>query len=210
MSPKPDLILRYMRLEDIPAVMAIDRLAFDLPWSERSYSYEIAESDHSHMVVLELRREVPLTGWRRWLSLRNRYKTDSRILGYGGLWNIVQEAHISTIAVHPKVRGRGWGEILLAGMVRRSIWLQAEEVGLEVRVSNTKAQNLYHKYHFENLGVKPQYYRNNNEDAYDMRLKINEPMACAAFETTYVALLAQHGFVDHYTAVPPPIRTPSR
>lgn len=204
MSPKPDLVLRYMQLDDIPQVMTIDRLAFDLPWSQRSYAYEISESDHSHMVVLEITREIPKTGWWRWFSLPVKPKLERRVVGYGGLWNIVSEAHISTIAVHPRMRGRGWGEILLAGMVRRSIGLGAEEVVLEVRVSNTRAQNLYRKYDFEKVGVKAQYYRNNNEDAYDMRLRIEDRAIREQFKARYEDLLTQQPFIDLYnTEVPP-------
>ncbi len=204
MSPKPKLTLRYMQLEDIPQVMAIDRLAFDLPWSQRSYAYEIAESDHSHMVVLELKREIPATGWRRWFGINGKPHLEKWVVGYGGLWNIVGEAHISTIAVHPKARGRGWGEILLAGMVRRSIGLGAEEVVLEVRVSNTRAQNLYRKYDFQRVGIKAQYYRNNNEDAYDMRLRIDKQTICEQFEARYNGLLSQYLFVDLYNTFVPP------
>jgi len=198
MSPKPNLTLRYMQLEDIPQVMAIDRLAFDLPWSQRSYIYEITESDHSHMVTLEFSREIPSGGWRHWLGFPHKPNLEKRVIGYGGLWNVVGEAHISTIAVHPKARGRGWGEILLAGMVRRSIGLGAEEVVLEVRVSNTRAQNLYRKYDFQQVGIKAQYYRNNNEDAYDMRLRIDNPAVCTQFEARYKELLSRHLFVDLY------------
>lgn len=204
MSPKPKLTLRYMQLEDIPQVMAIDRLAFDLPWSQRSYIYEITESDHSHMVTLEFSREIPSGGWRRWLGFPQKSNLEKRVVGYGGLWNVVGEAHISTIAVHPKARGRGWGEILLAGMVCRSIGLGAEEVVLEVRVSNTRAQNLYRKYDFQQVGIKAQYYRNNNEDAYDMRLRIDNPSVCEQFEVRYKELLSRHLFTDLYnTEVPP-------
>ena len=67
MSQRINLILRYMTLADIPQVMAIDRMAFDLPWPVRSYEYEISESPHGHMVVLEAYREKPLPAWRRWL-----------------------------------------------------------------------------------------------------------------------------------------------
>src|SRR5262245_20979423 len=120
------LTLRYMNVQDIPQVVAIDRLSFDLPWSERSYTYEITEANYSHMVVLEKDNESErASGWRRWLPRLNGRHPAGNIVGYGGLWNIMSEAHISTIAIHPDYRGRGWGEILLAGMVRRSITLHA-------------------------------------------------------------------------------------
>jgi ribosomal-protein-alanine N-acetyltransferase len=196
------LTLRYMDFPDIPQVITIDRLSFDLPWAERSYAYEIAESGYSHMVVLERGEdESPqLRGWRRWMPrLNGRDLQTERIAGYGGLWSIGSEAHISTIAVHPDYRGRGWGEILLAGMVGKSIHIGAHLVVLEVRVSNTRAQNLYHKYEFENVGVKPRYYRNNNEDAYDMRLHLDRPGAISRYNERLNALKAAHDYIDQYS-----------
>lgn len=199
-----NLTLRYMTLQDVPQVVYIDRLAFDLPWSERSYAYEVSESTYSYMVVLEAETPVQAArGWRRWLPLNGRSMGRPRIVGYGGLWHIMSEAHISTIAVHPDYRGRGWGEILLAAMVQRAVVLAAGFVALEVRVSNTKAQNLYHKYNFETIGTKSHYYRNNNEDAYDMRL----PLTAANRQRTgerFLALQTHHTFADLYTAHEPP------
>ncbi|HEX2908078.1 MAG TPA: ribosomal protein S18-alanine N-acetyltransferase [Phototrophicaceae bacterium] len=203
------LSLRYMTLADVPQVAAIDRLAFDLPWSERAYSYEVTESTYSYMVVLEVAEEAaPGQGWLRWLPALNGRGHSRQIVGYGGLWNIMSEAHVSTIAVHPNYQGRGWGEILLAGMVRRSLRLQADYVALEVRVTNTRAQNLYRKYEFETVGTKAHYYRNNNEDAYDMRLALTTPDIQPRLEERFAALQAKHGFTNHYTEHEPPHRQP--
>jgi [ribosomal protein S18]-alanine N-acetyltransferase len=202
---KPDLTLRYMAVMDLPQVTAIDRLAFDIPWSIRSYEYELAESNNSFMEVLEYSFKKSQPFWQRWLpGLNGNGKREHHIAGYGGLWQIGGEAHISTIAVHPSVRGRGWGEILLAGMVRRSIMLEAEEVVLEVRVSNIRAQNLYRKYEFQTLLVKEGYYRNNDEDAYEMHLNIRSRAVLSHFAQRYNALLARHGFRDLYSPDAPP------
>jgi ribosomal-protein-alanine N-acetyltransferase len=198
------LVLRYMTVPDISQVVVIDRLAFDLPWSERSYEYEITEANYSHLVVLESISERVVRGWRRWLN--GGYTLERRIVGYGGLWNNSNETHISTIAVHPDWRGRGWGEILLAGMVGRSITLNAACVVLEVRVSNTLAQNLYHKYAFETISVKPRYYRNNNEDAYDMRMNLDSAAVIARFNTLFAAIQTRQPFTDVYTHVTPPVK----
>lgn len=202
MSPKPSLLLRYMTVADLPQVMEIDRLSFEIPWSEKSYRYEINESPQSFMVVLEWNRTQPATRLQRWLKIRPY--ADRRIVGYGGMWYIAGEAHVSTIAVHPKARGRGWGEILLAGMMRRGIALEADEVALEVRVSNRRAQKLYEKYAFKTVDVKKRYYRNNGEDAYDMRLDLQTPNACSSFEAQYAALFTQHQLVDIFSAYSPP------
>lgn len=202
MSPKPNLVLRYMTDVDLPQVTEIDRLSFEIPWSEKSYHYEINKSNQSYMVVLEWNRERVATRWQRWLNIHPY--VERRIVGYGGMWFIAGEAHISTIAMHPQARGRGWGEILLAGMIRRGIVLDADEVALEVRVSNRRAQNLYEKYEFRTVDVKSRYYRNNNEDAYDMRLNVQNAHILDQFNERYNALFSRHQLIDDFSSFSPP------
>jgi ribosomal-protein-alanine N-acetyltransferase len=187
---------------DLPQVMEIDRLSFEIPWSEKSYTYEINKSNQSYMVVLEWSRERVATRWQRWLNIHPY--VERRIVGYGGMWFIAGEAHISTIAMHPQARGRGWGEILLAGMIRRGIVLDADEVALEVRVSNKRAQNLYQKYEFRTVDVKSRYYRNNNEDAYDMRLNVQNAFIRDQFDDRYKALFTRHQLIDDFSLYSPP------
>jgi ribosomal-protein-alanine N-acetyltransferase len=201
------LILRYMRLHDIPEVTAIDQLSFNPSWSARSYQFEVGESTYSYMVVLEQTDEKPKPGWRRLVPALNGNEHTHSIGGYGGLWNIMDEAHISTIATHPDFRGRGWGEILLAGMIRRGIKLEAQYVVLEVRVSNTPAQNLYRKYGFQTVATKPKYYHSDNEDAYEMRLSLENRYYRAHFEERFARLVEQHDLIDHFTDTLPPRRT---
>jgi ribosomal-protein-alanine N-acetyltransferase len=199
------LTLRYMRSADIPAVVVIDRLSFDPAWSARSYTYEVNESNYSHMLVLEQTREIRKAGLRRLLRLGTEVAVESEIVGYGGLWNIADEAHISTIATHPQYRGRGWGELLLVAMIRKSLVLRASYIVLEVRVSNVVAQGLYKKYGFETVDVKKHYYSNNGEDAYDMRLPLaGQDAYVARFEERYAGLARQFGFRDDYAASSPP------
>ncbi|HLV34707.1 MAG TPA: ribosomal protein S18-alanine N-acetyltransferase [Spirillospora sp.] len=204
----PKLTLRYMRPGDIPQVVAIDNESFNPPWSARSYAYEVSESSYSHMVVLENGpTEAPVNGWRRWLQSWVRPR--GLVVGYGGLWYIAGEGHISTIATHPDHRGLGYGEILLAAMIQRAITLQAEYIVLEVRVTNTIAQNLYRKYEFEIFGTKPNYYRLDNEDAYDMRLDLTDKAMIARFKRRFAAIRAQQPFIDLYSEVPSPKRKPN-
>jgi ribosomal-protein-alanine N-acetyltransferase len=193
------LTLRYMRPGDIGQVTAIDNVSFDPPWSARSYAYEINESSYSHMVTLERSGGAATSRWRRWFGIEAGSSGAGLVVGYGGLWQIADESHISTIATHPGWRGRGYGEILLAGMIRRAYTLGAAYVVLEVRVSNQVAQALYRKYEFTIAGVKQNYYRNNHEDAYDMRFDLTSADLRARFEERLAALRQRQPFTDSYS-----------
>ncbi len=206
------LTLRYMTLDDIPQVVEIDRQAFSTPWTPRSYAYEISESSHSYMVVLEQESAAPPApepnGIQRfWQRVTHATPAPSaplrHVIAYGGLWNILDEAHISTIAVRPELRGHGYGEVVLAGMVQRALNLTAEYIVLEVRVSNTVAQNLYLKHGFERFAVKRNYYRDDSEDAYDMRLIINDTVR-KEYPARFAALMTAKGVINHYTHTPHP------
>lgn len=142
-----------MTLADIPEVVAIDRLSFSLPWPERSYRYELTENSASRLIVAEV-------------SASPR----ARVVGYVGLWLLVDEAHVSTIAVHPSDRGRGIGEALLLAALDLAGRLGAEVATLEVRASNAAAQALYQKHGFSVVGRRPGYYKDNQEDAVLMTL----------------------------------------
>ena len=87
------------------------------------------------------------------------------VIGYGGLWLMVDEAHVTSIAVHPDFRGKGLGELLMLALMEVSIRLDARFVTLEVRVSNAVARALYEKLGFRQAGIRPRYYTDNNEDA---------------------------------------------
>lgn len=168
-----------MVLEDIPRVLEIDQLSFPLPWSPTSYRYELTQNPNSHFWVAVatgaarpaaaaarpaggLVRLMP----NRWFRAPEPAAAASRnLVAYGGFWFIIDEAHISTIAVHPDWRGRRVGERLLVGMLEKALDLGAVTATLEVRVSNDRAQSLYRKYHFEVVGRRKHYYRDNGEDA---------------------------------------------
>jgi [ribosomal protein S18]-alanine N-acetyltransferase len=207
------LTLQYMQSKNISMVSEIDNLSFDPPWPKDSYSFEINQSTISHMVVLV---ETPSAdddtleenaGCRQIFDgLFSRADTPPQprtVIGYGGLWKIADEAHISTIAIHPDYRGHSYGEILLAGMVGKAIMLKADYIVLEVRVSNHVAQGLYRKYGFTEFDIKNNYYRNNNENAYDMRVTF-DPEKIATFEELYATIQEKRFFVDNYTKCPHP------
>jgi len=168
-------IVEPMHVEDIPEVVQIERLAFPTPWPARAYRYEIAQNKLAHYFVA--RRQLPeehgVEQVERESSLLRRIhtwaqsgKTDHRLMvGYCGFWIAAQEAHVSTIAVDPKYRGEGIGQLLLITAIEKALELNATLVSLEVRVSNSVAQNLYHKYGFKVVGRRPRYYSDNREDA---------------------------------------------
>ena len=203
------LTLRYMQSPDIQQVAAIDESCFQPPWSRDSYVFEINESHVSHMVVLDRASSQPSPTRQRhngWLShLTSMLRGDSHslngrgdIVGYGGLWKIEGESHISTIATAPNCRGNGFGEILLAGMFGKALRLNADFIVLEVRVSNAVAQSLYHKYGFSRFARKRNYYRSDNEDAWEMRVALDEETR-RRFSQLYKALRENHGFHDDYS-----------
>lgn len=200
------LTLRYMRADDIQSVTAIDSLSFTPPWSKDSYAFEVNQSRVSHMAVLEEQPDGLIRAEAGWLHrLSGWIKQEAPalpgkpcIVGYGGLWKIDGEAHISTIAIHPDYRRRGFGEILLAGMFGKALRLNARYIVLEVRVSNQVAQRLYCKYGFIRHGRKKNYYRSDREDAYDMRVSFDAAIQ-RRFAQRYRQLRETHRFRDEYS-----------
>jgi len=142
------MVVREMVVDDLQEVLDIDFLSFPIPWSERTYLYEMEENPSSHLHVVEVREDQ-----------------NPRVVGYIGFWFIVDEAHISTLAVHPDYRRQGIGDLLFNTVLKHADELGAKMVTLEVRVSNSTAIKLYKKYDFEVVGKRPRYYRDNNEDA---------------------------------------------
>ncbi len=147
------VVVREMRIEDLAAVQEIDRVSFPIPWPERSYRFELGENPAAHLLVAEM------DGPAR-----------PQVIAYAGYWLIVDEAHISTLAVHPGQRALGVGGRLLAATLEHAAQLGADLATLEVRVSNGVAVSLYRKHGFSVVGRRPRYYRDNDEDALLMTL----------------------------------------
>jgi ribosomal-protein-alanine N-acetyltransferase len=181
-------VVEPMRVEHIPAVSSIERMSFPQPWPQNAYRREILENRMAHYIVARQldgapalathlqQRAVQPSG-----DLFNRISRFLRppdpppspameeelrsIVGYAGIWVMADEAHVTTIASHPEVRGRGVGELLLVALIHRSLEIGARWMTLEVRASNAVAQNLYRKYTFKEMGVRRRYYSDNGEDA---------------------------------------------
>jgi len=112
------------------------------------------------------------------------------IIGFAGLWLMVDEAHITTIAMHPDYRRRGLGEFMLVGLIDIAYSISAKWVTLEVRVSNYSAQNLYRKYGFREAGLRHRYYSDNQEDALIMWTdEINSPVYKQKFQDLKTTLM---------------------
>ena len=140
----PVLRIRPMTVEDLPAVQLIERASFTTPWPPQAYRQELESN----------RLAAYLVG-----------TVDDEVVAYGGIWLMVDEAHVTTFAVHPRYRRRRIGERLLLSLMDLSIDRHAREATLEVRLSNLGARRLYEKYGFRPVGLRPRYYSDNNEDA---------------------------------------------
>jgi ribosomal-protein-alanine N-acetyltransferase len=181
--------IELMRAEHIPAISAIDRAVYPVPWPVHSYRSELNNRTAYYVVACRVDAEAhvdrPPAGvtagstesnggllsrlarlLRPGTSLTPAEEVElRRVVGYAGLWLMVNEAHITTIAVAPEYQGHGVGELLLLALVDRSIQLGALVVTLEVRVTNEVAQSLYRKYTFRETGLRKRYYSDNGEDA---------------------------------------------
>lgn len=133
-----------MSATDIAAVLEIEHRSFPTPWPRDAYVHEL-ENNRTAVYMVARREEI--------------------VVGYAGMWVVLDEAHITTIAVDPPQRGQGIGEGLLIAMIEQAGERGARWMQLEVRRSNAVAQALYRKYGFRDVGVRRNYYSDNGEDA---------------------------------------------
>lgn len=160
-SEKSSITYRLMTLQDVPRVREIDVLSFSMPWSERSYRFELTENDHS----------LP------WVAEMTRPGMTPVVVAMAVLWVIMDEAHVATIAVHPDYRRQGIGKRLLANALLAAYQRGARMAFLEVRRGNLAAQTLYQEFGFVVAGERRHYYQDNNEDALLMNLDHLQPDA---------------------------------
>lgn len=165
--------IRPMAADDIAQVAEIERESFPSMWPQTAYKRELANKLARYLVLTETRDsplEPPATTGL-WGALRRVVggspPTGSRqhLLGFIGLWLMVGEAHIVTLAVRERHRRRGIGERLVIAILELAMQAEQEVATLEVRASNDAAQRLYDKYGFARLGLRKRYYSDNNEDA---------------------------------------------
>ena len=142
--PPVSVVVASMELEDVAAVQAIEQASFSAPWPPNAYETELRTNRLAQYLVI---------------------RVESEIVGYAGLWLMVDEAHVTTFAIHPDWRRRRLGERLLLSLLDIAIARRAAEATLEVRLSNLPARRLYEKFGFRPVGIRPRYYTDNNEDA---------------------------------------------
>ena len=176
-----------MTRTDIQQVTAIDREAFPTMWPPVNFTSELSNRLAHYVVACdgfqkpdEDRPAIRLVPVRSFLGLKwpfNKAEPSSPvpadyITGFVGMWIMVDEVHIINIAVRESQRGKGIGELLLISSIEMATQLRASLVTLEVRASNTVAQNLYTKYGFHQMGIRKGYYTDNKEDAWIMTTDI--------------------------------------
>ena len=147
-----NIIIRSMTKDDVDSVYIVEENCFTDPWSKESIRKEL-KNDLARYLVAEL---------------------DNKIVGYVGVWFVVDEGHITNVAVHSDYRGKKIGDKLVKEMVKLCEESKLVAMTLEVRSSNTVAQNLYRKYGFKMGGIRKEYYSDNKEDAIIMWNQLNE------------------------------------
>lgn len=135
---------RAMTEADIPAICEIEQESFTTPWTEGAFHNELTNNQFAKYTVLEF---------------------DGEVAGYGGMWLIMEEAHVTNIAIRQKYRGQKLGERLLTEMQQTASLFGVQRMTLEVRPSNEIARRLYEKKGFRSVGVRRGYYTDNQEDA---------------------------------------------
>jgi [ribosomal protein S18]-alanine N-acetyltransferase len=138
------VVVDEMRLGDVPAVHEIERLSFRTPWPAYAFEQELRGNRLARYVVA---------------------RAGDLVVGFAGIWLMVDDAHVTTFGVHPDWRRQGIGRQLLLSISELSVAIGARRMTLEVRPSNDAARALYHAFGFEIAGRRPRYYTDDGEDA---------------------------------------------
>lgn len=139
-----NVYIRKMKNTDINHVLEVEESSFTTPWPKDIFYREITENIYAHYFVVELNKEI---------------------IGYAGLWIVIDDAQITNIAVKPNFRGYKIGEKLFRHVFNHAIQKGVKRLSLEVRVSNVVAQRLYRKFGLVPGGIRKSYYTDNQEDA---------------------------------------------
>lgn len=137
------IVFRKMTHADIAAVAEIERESFATPWTEEIFEHELSGNAYSHYIVGE---------------------RDGYIIGHCGMWIVLDECHITNVAVRTSLRGKGYGEDLMRQAMELCRLNEVKTMTLEVRVSNVAARTLYQKLGFQEGGIRKNYYTDDQED----------------------------------------------
>jgi ribosomal-protein-alanine N-acetyltransferase len=193
--------------KDVPQVTEIDREAFSTMWPPVNFNHELSNRLAYYVVACDGQivsnppqpaiRLVPVRSFLgiKWPFTSKSYDVEpppemvDYIMGFVGLWMMVDEAHIINLAVRSNHRGNGIGELLLISSIDMAAKLKAQVLTLEVRASNTVAQNLYTKYGFCEVGIRKGYYTDNKEDALIMTTDI---ISSPEYKNKFTSLKEEH------------------
>ena len=139
-----DVKIRRMNLEDVDGVMNVETKCFKIAWSKESFEYEMKENNKALYVIAEYR---------------------GSILGYAGLWKILDEGHITNIAVLDEYRRNGIATLMLDTLIKLAKEQDVKSFTLEVKHTNNIAINLYENFGFSACGLRKGYYKDTNDDA---------------------------------------------
>lgn len=139
-----DVVVRRMTLEDIDRIVEIENMSFNIPWTRENFQFELTENRCAVYMVGEI---------------------DGNVVGYGGMWQMVDEGHITNIAVDPMYRCRGVGDAILSALIKYAGENGITAMTLEVRTQNMPARSLYSKHGFKNVAIRKGYYTDPDDDA---------------------------------------------
>ena len=139
-----DIVVRPMTLTDLDGVMAVENNSFSVPWSRSAFEEELSQNNLARYIVAV---------------------SGDIIVGYAGTWLVINEAHVTNVAVNALRRGEGIGRLLMENLLELARNNHMESMTLEVRVSNTAARNLYKQMGFVEAGIRKNYYSETKEDA---------------------------------------------
>lgn len=143
-KPMNEIKVVPMALEHVDDIMIVENLSFSIPWSKAAFIEEITKNSFAYYYAAMF---------------------EGKTIGYGGMWQVFDEGHITNIAIHPEFRKIGAGSSILEHMIGESVKKGIQKMTLEVRKSNESALKLYQKYGFVNEGIRKSYYADNGEDA---------------------------------------------
>lgn len=139
-----DYFVHDMDLSHVDDVIVIENLSFKTPWSKEAFEGELTRNQCARYKVLI---------------------KETKVVAYGGMWVMLDEAHITNIAVHPEYRGIGLGNVIVEELIEEARKDGVTAMTLEVRMSNLSAINLYKKYGFIDVALRKKYYQDTGEDA---------------------------------------------